>query len=101
MDLRRLLFDCPPALEDPLVEALLESEPPLPGFLTLHAEGHGADQRFASVREQVRGRAARRVIVLVLPAERVPTLLAELRRHFAGSDVHWIEQSVVDEGSLG
>lgn len=100
MDLRRLLIDCPPAIEDALVEALLEIEPALPGFLTLRAEGHGADQRLASVREQVRGRAARRVVALVLPAERVPGLLAALRGRFAGSDLHWIEQGVLDGGSL-
>ncbi len=100
MDLQRLLFDCPPALEDALVEALLEAEPPLPGFLTLHAEGHGADLRFTSVREQVRGRAARSVLALVVPAERVPALLAALRKRFAGSDLHWVLQPVLDEGTL-
>lgn len=100
MDLQRLLLDCPPALEDALVEALLEAEPPLPGFITLDAEGHGADLRLASVREQVRGRAARRLVAMVLPAERVPVLMAELRVHFAGSDLHWLCQPVLDEGTL-
>lgn len=100
MELRRLLLDCPPTLEDSLVEALLEVEPPLPGFLTLHAEGHGEDQRFVTVREQVRGRASRRVITIVLPAERVSPLLDHLHARFSGSDLRWVEQPVLGAGAL-
>ncbi|MGE5089772.1 MAG: DUF3240 family protein [Candidatus Levyibacteriota bacterium] len=100
MELQRLLLECSPALEDALVECLLENDPPLPGFTVQHGDGHGSDFEHASLRERVRGRIARSVLSMVLPAERVAEVLAQLRARLAGADVRWITQPVHDHGTL-
>ena len=64
----KLTLVYPPAAEDHIVELLLNADPPLSGFTTWRAEGHGHDFGKASVRERVRGRVARGVLVLILPA---------------------------------
>ena len=101
MSLKRLTLLYPPALEGPLVELLLEHRPELPGFTTVAAEGHGADLDDAGIREQVRGRVARGMLTMVLPAALVEVVLASLRARFAHSDVTWWVEPVEQFGDLG
>lgn len=91
-ELARLTLVFPPVLEARVVELMLEQDPPLPGFTVLAAEGHGADFARASIREQVRGRVARRLLTLVLPRSRAETLIEQLRSHLAnGESAWWLE----------
>jgi hypothetical protein len=78
-DLRKLTLVYPVAAEDQVLDFLLDCEPPLPGFTSLCAEGHGASFEQASTREKVRGRIERRMLIIVLGRARLETLLAELR----------------------
>lgn len=75
----KLTLIYPPTAEDHIVELLLNADPPLSGFTTWRAEGHGHDFGKASVRERVRGRVARGVLVLILPGSRLSSVLENIR----------------------
>lgn len=88
----KLTLVYPPDAEDHIVDLLLNSDPPLTGFTTWRAEGHGHDFGKASVRERVRGRVARGLLVLILPRARVGQLLEEIRVRTAVLGLaFWIE----------
>ena len=75
----KLTLVYPPAAEDHIVELLLDADPPLSGFTTWRAEGHGHDFGKASVQERVRGRVARGVLVLILTRSRLSSVLEHIR----------------------
>ncbi|AHB47850.1 MULTISPECIES: DUF3240 family protein [Hyphomicrobium] len=90
--LRKLTLIYPPTVEDHIVDLLVNAEPPLAGFTTWKADGHGQDFSMASVRERVRGRAARGVLAVVLPRSRLGTVLEEIRSRVGTPDLtYWIE----------
>lgn len=62
----KITFVCPPDSADHITELMLSFDPPLPGFTTWMAEGHGFGFGNATVGERVRGRVKRSVIVAVL-----------------------------------
>ncbi|MGE0387543.1 MAG: DUF3240 family protein [Gammaproteobacteria bacterium] len=99
-DVDRLTLVFPPAVEPALLEILLDEEPPLPGFTVVHAEGHGADFEHATVRERVRGRVARRMLLMVLPHARVEHLLERLRARLPSNHVTWWVEPVSGFGRL-
>lgn len=96
----RLTIAFPPAIEARIVELLLEQEPPLPGFTILRGEGHGADFSRASIREQVRGRVDRRLLMLILPQARAGTLLDALRGAVPNPQIAWWLEPVLAFGRL-
>lgn len=100
LTLARLTLVFPPVLEARVVRLMLEQEPPLPGFTVLAAEGHGADFARASIREQVRGRVARRLLTLVLPLTRAETLIGQLREELANGESAWWLEPVLAFGRL-
>jgi Protein of unknown function (DUF3240) len=88
----KLTLVYPPAAENRIVEVMLESLPPIGGFTTLQAEGHGHGFGDASMSERVRGRIARRMLIAVMSRERAAQVLAELEakaplQHLA----YWLE----------
>jgi len=96
----KLTLIYPPASEAHLVEVLMNSEPPVSGFTTWEAEGHGHSFAKASMRERVRGRIARGVLMVVLPRVRTELLIEEIRAKAAIADlVYWIEP-VLDFGRM-
>jgi len=97
----RLTLLFPPALEDRVIALILEQEPPLPGFTVVAADGHGADFSHASIREQVRGRIARKLLTVFLPAPRAEALIGTLREQLATSKVAWWLEPVIAFGRLG
>ena len=62
----KITFVCPPDSATHITELMLNCDPPLSGFTTWTAEGHGFDFGDATVSERVRGRVRRSVIVAVL-----------------------------------
>ena len=91
-----------PASLEATVHACLQGfEPPLPDYTLLEGEGHGEVFAGASLREQVRGRVARRLLVMVLPAARVPALLDALGARIQDPRVQWWTEAVVASGELG
>jgi len=88
----KLTLIYPPASETHLVEVLLNSEPAVSGFTTWEAEAHGQSFAEASMRERVRGRITRGVLMVVLPRARIELLVEEIRVKAAIADlVYWIE----------
>lgn len=98
--LKRLTVLVPVDLEEPLLEALLDMRPALPGFTTLAVSGHGERFDGASVRERVRGRIERCMLWLVLPAEDVTRVLKQLRESMPHPDIVWWVEPVEDMGRL-
>lgn len=81
-----------PKAEAELVALLLDAEPPLDGFFTWRADGHGLDFAAASLGERVRGRVTRGMLVLVLPRIRVEPLLERIRLNSALTGLsYWVE----------
>jgi hypothetical protein len=88
----KLTLIYPPASETHIIELMMDSEPPLSSFTTWHAEGVGNAFNKASMRERVRGRIARGMLVIVLQRSRVAPLLEEIRVKAAIPDlVYWVE----------
>lgn len=71
----KVTFVCPPDSADHIAELMLNFDPPLPGFTTWVAEGHGFGFDDATVVERVRGRVKRSVIVAVLDRAVAASLL--------------------------
>ncbi|MCW2273638.1 DUF3240 domain-containing protein [Rhodoblastus acidophilus] len=91
-DLCKLTLVYPVATEDRIIDFLLDEEPPLPGFVSWRAEGHGGSFEGCSAREKVRGRIERGMLVMVLGRARLETLLADLRNKCAIPHLaYWIE----------
>jgi hypothetical protein len=95
----RLNLVFPPTLEEAVTEALM-SDPAMPGFTLLHAEGHTSDFTRASIREQVRGRVGRCVIWVLIEPERLDEVLAQLRQRIASNDLRWWVEPVLASGRL-
>jgi hypothetical protein len=88
----KLTLVYPPAAEDHIVELMLNAEPPLTGFTTWKAEGHGHDFNKASARECVRGRVLRGVLTVVISRARLATLLEDIRTKAAIANLaYWVE----------
>ena len=96
----RLNLIFPPQLETPITEAL-SADPRMPGFTLLHAEGHTSDFAGASDAERVRGRVARRLLWLVIPAGMKDEVLQLMRTHVDSRDLRWWTEAVLDMGRLG
>ncbi|MBY0225024.1 MAG: hypothetical protein CTY20_14655 [Hyphomicrobium sp.] len=88
----KLTIVCPPAAGDNIAELMLGLDPPVAGFTTFAAEGHGLSFDTASVGERVRGRVKRTVIVAVLPRMTAERLVEIVRREIAVPHMaYWIE----------
>lgn len=89
---------------------MLAVEPPIGGFTTWTAEGHGHGFANASFRERVRGRVDRTMLVAVVPRFQVAQILeAIVTRAVIPHMAYWIEpveafgrmtSSSVDEGRV-
>lgn len=88
----KLTLVYPPAMQDSLIDFLLAQDPPLPGFTTFNADGHGVDFADASVNERVRGRVQRGLMLLILPRPYIAPLLEKIRTEIGVPHlVYWIE----------
>lgn len=100
-DLCKLTLVYPIDAEDRVLELMLGSQPPLGGFSTWRAEGHGQVFAHASVAERVRGRVSRGVLVMVQHRNRIDRLLAEIGSVAPIAHLtYWLEP-VLDFGRMG
>ncbi|MBS0241678.1 MAG: DUF3240 family protein [Proteobacteria bacterium] len=91
-DLCRLTLVYPPALDDLLAGLLLALDPPLDGFTTWPAEGHGLGFDSASAAERVRGRIRRSVMTVILPRNRLPAVLHNIKATLkVPGAAYWVE----------
>ncbi|MDP1652958.1 MAG: DUF3240 family protein [Rhodocyclaceae bacterium] len=90
----------PNALKDQILDQLLKHPDLVGPFITHRVEGHGDPDSIASEAEQVRGRAERVQIEILMDARHVQDLLAQLRADLCSSDVVWWLSPVTESGSL-
>ncbi len=96
----KLTLVYPPAAEDAVIELLLASEPPLPGFTSWTADGHGMGFDNATPGEKVRGRVRRCVLTLIATRGRTRALLDEIATKLAIPRLlYWLEP-VLEVGRL-
>lgn len=88
-------FDCmlsiafPEMLEEDFIEVLEDQAAIVTGFTILPADGFGAGARQHSALEQVRGRAKRRLLQILMTSGQIEPLLAALRERVPSPDVAW------------
>ena len=92
-------LNLPPALEERIVDWLLEREDGL-GFTSYTANGHGGSHEHLSVAEQVSGRQRRLEFRVEVPAESVDSFIAGLSAAFGGADVYYFVSPVIRSGHL-
>jgi hypothetical protein len=90
----------PRALETQVVDCLLRHPQWVGPFITRYVEGHGDPERIESSAEQVRGRAARLEVEILMDASHVTELLDNLRAELPSRDVVWWLNPVTGAGSL-
>lgn len=79
---------------------MVSMKPAIGGFTTFEAEGHGFDFSKASIRERVRGRVERCVLIAVMPRERAARLLETIREALPVPHMtYWLEP-VLEVGRL-
>jgi hypothetical protein len=80
----------PPAMEETLVDWLLEIEAEY-GFSSVPVRGHSSRHQGLSLAEQVSGRRQQIRFEIHLPATRADALVQQLRADFQGAGLHyWI-----------
>ena len=100
MSLVMLTLAAPRALEDDLLEQLLAHPEWASGFTLSRVEGHSHREAPLTVQEQVRGRAGRIAVQIVLEAEQAQALLAHLKQRFPKPDVAYWLMPVLEFGRL-
>lgn len=91
----------PADLEEEMLDHLAGHPEWVEGYSILHAEGLGEGARLRSALEQVRGRARRRLIQVLLQDQHVPPLLESLGAAFRTAEVAWWTAPVTGFGRLG
>ena len=100
MSLVLLTLAAPRMLEEELLEQLLAHPEWATGFTLSRVEGHSHRKMALSVQEQVRGRAGRIALQIVLEAEQAQALLTHLKARFPKPDVAYWLTPVIDFGRL-
>ena len=79
------------ALEEDMIDHLLDHPELACGFTTYEVEGHGQVAVYHSVNEQVRGRARRVKMEVAMEQEDAQTLIAHFKETLPSRDiVYWI-----------
>lgn len=94
-----LTIFAPPALEETLVDWLLE-ESRIDGFSSSEIFGHGARQKSLSLLEQVTGRQRQMQFTIQTDAETATALVQHMREHFAGIGLYYIVTPVTESGRI-
>lgn len=97
----QLALAFPVAVEEQLLAELRAIDPDLPGFTSLRGQGHGHGYAKASVREQVRGRIDRGVLLMALAPARADAIVTALRERLPVSEIAWWIVPVLAFGRLG
>jgi hypothetical protein len=95
-----LQLTLPKTLEARVLDRLLQHPQWVGPFSTHRVEGHGDPEGIASAREQVRGRAERVQIQILMDGDHVAELLAELKTDQPSRDILWWLSPVLDSGSF-
>lgn len=94
-----LTIICPPSLERPVTDWLLEQEA-ISGFTSLQVHGHGSDPLALSLIEQVEGRKKQIMFQVHLSSEIAENVINALKQNFKGADIHYWLVPVTATGNL-
>jgi hypothetical protein len=83
-----LILVAPPAVEEPLVDWLLDMEAGC-GFSSFPVRGHSSSPRGLTLAEQVSGRKEQVRFEMHLPEPELASLVERLKREFAGVGLHY------------
>ena len=89
----------PPQLET-LVTETLSADPSIPGYILIRAQGHASSFEMASDAERVRGRVEKRLLWLIIPAERKDDVLQLLRANMGSDELRWWTEAILETGTL-
>ncbi len=96
-----LIIALPAAVEEEMLDHLSSHPEWVSGFSITHAEGIGSGARLRSTLEQVRGRAKRRMIQVLLRQQHLEPLLEGLRTAFSSGEIAWWTLPILGFGRLG
>jgi hypothetical protein len=96
--MRKLILLAPPALEETLVDWLMQAGGE--NFISIPVSAHLSDSSSFSLPEQVSGRKRQIRFEVMLTAEELPGFLDGLRRAFDGTGIHYWVSAVEDAGKL-
>lgn len=90
---------CPPAVEEKLLDALLESEDS-EVFTSVQIHSHSAAHGRLSAQEQVMGRSRAMQIQVLLSEEALTHLLERFQRDFVGTGIRYWATPAAFEGEI-
>ena len=90
----------PKTLEEQVIDHLLGHPEWVGTFVALRAEGHGAPHSIATIAEQVRGRAERVAIEILLDANDALDLIEHLKTDLPNADIAWWLSPVLAAGDF-
>ena len=90
---------CPPAVEEKLLDALLEIDGS-DVFTSVRIHTHGVAHGRLSAQEQVMGRSRSMQIQVLLSEEALSQLLERVRRELAGTGIRYWASPVAFEGEI-
>jgi len=99
-DLVKLTVIVPAELENTLIESLLEMEPFIGAFSSMHVDGHGQSFAEATTAERVSGRSARLMIVAVLSPVRAKTVIDHIKANLRAPHSAWWVEPVLECGKF-
>lgn len=90
----------PKALEENLVDLLLEHEALASGFIASEIEGHGRNVTYQSGAEKVRGRARRVKLQIIMHHTDAQTLLRDIKQALPRANIVYYMTPVTEFGSF-
>lgn len=90
----------PDAVKDQVLDRLLEHPEWVGPFSTHRVSGHGAPEHIASPAEQVRGRADRIQIEILMEQDHAMRLIELLRADLSNPDIAWWLSPVIASGDF-
>ncbi|MBI3343423.1 MAG: DUF3240 family protein [Gammaproteobacteria bacterium] len=97
---RCLTLIVPKALEENILDLLLEHETLAGGFITSEVEGHGRNVTYQSMAEKVRGRAHRVEIQIIMHHADAQTLLRDIKQALPRTNIVYYMTPVTEFGSF-
>lgn len=96
-----LTLSLPAALEEDFLDLLQSHAEWVSGFSVIQAEGFGSGSQLRSALEQVRGRARRVLVQLLIDDAHVDAIVGMLRAQYASDEIAWWTSPVTAFGRLG
>ena len=90
---------CPPSLERPITDWLLEQDV-ISGFTSSQVHGHGSEPDSLTLIEQVEGRKRQFMFQIHIPSDFQDVVIENLKQHFKGTKIHFWVVPLITSGRL-